>query len=49
MDPGLDLEIFKGFEEDPCQILNLNSRITQKNISITQKRLKIFFLERTIA
>ena len=45
MDPGLELGIFKGFgfEEDPCQILNLNSRITQKNISITQKRLKKIF------
>ena len=45
VDPGLELGIFKGFEEDPCQILNLNSRITQKNISITQKRLKKIFLE----
>ena len=33
VDPGLDLGIFKGLEEDPCDILNMNSRITQKNIS----------------
>ena len=37
VDPGLELGFFKGFEEDPCEILNLNSRITQKNIYITQK------------
>ena len=44
-DPGLELGIFKGFKEDPCEIFYLNSRITYKNISITQKRLNKIFIE----
>ena len=43
MDPGLELGTSKGFEEDPCEILILNSRITQKKYFYhTEKKKKIF-------
>ena len=42
VDPGLELGICKGFEEDPCQILNLNSRITQKTFLSHRKDKKKF-------
>ena len=38
VDPRLDLGIFNGFDEDPCEILNLNSRITHnKHFYHTEK------------
>ena len=42
--PGLELGIFKGFEEDPREIFYLNSRITQKKHFYHTENIKKNFL-----